>query len=56
MKITNDAEYFKVLERIVKGAEYVDNPLIKDEEKAKGAQLYDQLCETARAYRETDRV
>jgi len=50
---SNDEQYFKLLERIVKGAEYLDNPLIREEDKAKGAKLYDQLCEEARAYRAT---
>lgn len=44
-------EYFKLLERIVKGAEYLENPLITKEDYAKGMRLYDGLCEKARAYR-----
>lgn len=50
MQITNDEEYHKVLERIVKGAEYLDNPLIKPEDREKGMQLYDQLCQSIQDY------
>jgi hypothetical protein len=40
-----DEEYFKLLKRIVKGAEYLENPLIKKEDYEKGMKLYDKLCE-----------
>lgn len=52
----NDDEYYKLLGRIVKGAEYVENPLITDEDKEKGIKLYETLVQTARAYRERERV
>ena len=47
----NDEEYDKLLERIVKGAEYLENPLIKPEDFEKGMKLYDELCSTAIEYR-----
>jgi len=55
MKNTPDSEkeYFTLLDRIVKGAEYLDNPLIKPEDYAKGMKLYDALCETAIRYHRT---
>jgi hypothetical protein len=34
----------------VKGALYLDNPLITDIDKVKGMKLYDRLCQTAREY------
>lgn len=51
MNLTDDA-YMKLLERIVKGAEYLDNPLIKEEEKVKGMALYDRLVEEAMTCRD----
>lgn len=53
MTITNDEEYFALLDRIIKGADFLDNPLIKPEQYEKGMRKYDQLCEAARAYRKT---
>ncbi|CAH1205731.1 hypothetical protein PAECIP111893_02404 [Paenibacillus plantiphilus] len=59
---SNDEEYNALLERIVKGAEYLENPLIKPDDYRKGMVLYDQLYESAIAYRaaksnhETNRV
>lgn len=50
MKITTDEEYFKLLERIVKGAEYLENPLITEEDKRKGMILYDRLCKEVTEY------
>lgn len=38
-------EYNALLARIVKGAEYLDNPLIKTDDHAKGMKLYDDLVE-----------
>jgi hypothetical protein len=54
MRITNDEEYFAILARIVKGAEYLENPLIKEDAKRKGMKLYDELCEVALQYRFKD--
>jgi hypothetical protein len=51
MKITNYSEYEAVLKRIVNGAEYLENPLIKPEEYEKYNKLYDQLVEIAMEYR-----
>jgi len=45
-----DDEYFALLGRIVKGAEYLDNPLIKPEDHRKGMALYDELVGAARTY------
>lgn len=45
-----EQEYTKLLERIIKGAEYLDNPLIKPEDYEKGMKLYDKLCEQALIY------
>jgi hypothetical protein len=49
-----DDEYFKLLERVVKGAEYLGNPLIKEEDKEKGMVLYDSLCTQALSLRNGD--
>lgn len=46
-----DEEYFKLLDRISAGADYLDNPLIKPEDHAKGMKLYDELFQAAREYR-----
>lgn len=46
-----EEEYFKLLERIIKGAEYLDNPLIKPEDYRKGMKLYDALCEQVLQYK-----
>jgi len=50
-----EEEYFALLERIVKGAEYLENPLIKPEDYQKGMRLYDQLCEQVYAYHKAHR-
>lgn len=42
--ITMEQEYQKLLNRIVKGAEYLANPLIKPRDFEKGMLLYDSLC------------
>jgi len=46
-----DDEYFALLKRITAGADYLDNPLIKPEDHAKGMKLYDELYQAARQYR-----
>ena len=46
-----DEEYNELLSRIVKGAEYLENPIIREEDLKKGMKLYDQLCATAIEYR-----
>jgi transcriptional accessory protein Tex/SPT6 len=53
MKITSYSEYEAVLKRIVNGAEYLENPMIKPEDYEKGIKLYDQLVELAIEYRRT---
>lgn len=45
-----NAEYFTLLERIVKGAEYLDNPLINEIDHAKGMKLYDKIVGQAHEY------
>lgn len=47
----NESEYFDLLARIVKGAEYLDNPLIKQDDFDKGMKLYDSLVDSAISYR-----
>ena len=51
MKITSYEEYEATLKRIVTGAEYLENPLIKPEDYAKGMKLYDQLVEAVLEYK-----
>jgi hypothetical protein len=51
MKITNDEEYFQALARLVKGADYISNPLIKPDDYDKGMKLFDELAEKIIAYR-----
>lgn len=51
-----EGEYFTLLERIVKGAEYLDNPLIKPEDKEKGMKLYDALCGQVHEYHKANRI
>lgn len=36
-------EYFNLLNRLVKGAEYISNPLVTDEEREKAWVLYHKL-------------
>lgn len=48
-------EYYKLLERIVRGATYLERTDITVEEKKKGMVLYDGLVEQARAYTERHR-
>lgn len=43
--------YFELLDRIVKGAEYLDNPLIQESDFIKGMQLYIELCVQAEKIR-----
>lgn len=50
-----EEEYFAILERIVKGAEYLENPLIKEEDYEKGMKLYDKLCEQVQRYHQEHR-
>lgn len=50
MKITNYEQYEAILKRIVNGAEYLENPLIKPEDYAKGMKLYDELVEAVLDY------
>lgn len=51
----NDIDYMSLLDRIIKGAEFLENPIIKPEDHERGMKKYERLCEAARAYRKTDR-
>lgn len=47
----NEDEYNALLARIVKGAEYLENPIIKPQDYKTGMTLYDELCNIADKYR-----
>lgn len=38
-----EQEYFKLLERLVKGAELLSNPLLTDEKRKEYQRLYDEI-------------
>lgn len=44
-------EYNETLKRLVKGAEYLSNPLIKSEDYEKGMKLYNELEQRILEYR-----
>lgn len=46
----SSSEYDELLARIVKGAEYLDNPLINETDHARGMKLYDKLVGQAYEY------
>jgi hypothetical protein len=48
-----EKEYYILLLRIAKGAEYIENPLIRPEDHAKGIKLYDELYQKASKMRGT---
>jgi hypothetical protein len=45
-----EENYFSLLERILKGAEYLSNPLIKPGDYERGMKRYDALCEQVMRY------
>jgi hypothetical protein len=45
-----EENYFSLLERILKGAEYLSNPLIKPGDYERGMKRYDALCERVMRY------
>jgi hypothetical protein len=45
-----EENYFYLLERIIKGAEYLSNPLIKPGDVERGMKRYDVLCEQVMRY------
>lgn len=49
--ITSEEQYFEYLERVRKGAEFLDNPLIKPEDYKRGLKRYDDLCQRVLEYR-----
>ena len=38
-----EKEYFQLLDRLVKGAEYLSNPMITEEDYKKGLALYNKI-------------
>lgn len=48
----SEREYFILLLRIAKGAEFLENPLIKPEDYDRGMKKYDKLCKRVLEYRE----
>lgn len=46
-----DEEYNALLGRLIKGAEYLDSPIIKQKDFNDGLKLYDELERTVRHYR-----
>jgi len=44
-------EYNELLKRLVKGAEYLSNPLIKPDDYKKGMKLYNELEQKILEYR-----
>lgn len=50
--IGTEEEYNKTLERLVKGAEYLENPFLQPEQRDKAQKLYDTLETQIRAYKE----
>ncbi|NBI28322.1 hypothetical protein [Chengkuizengella marina] len=49
-----EEEYNKLLERVVKGAEYLSNPMIKEKDYEYGLRVYDTLCEEVRSFRRVE--
>lgn len=47
--------HWDLLMRIVQGAEYLDNPLIRAKEYEKGRRLYDQLCDEYLCLKEVEK-
>lgn len=47
----SEEEYFELLNRLVKGAEYLSNPLIKPEDYEKGLKIYDAIEEKIMRYK-----
>lgn len=47
-----EKEYNNTLARLVKGAEYLENPLLNEKDRTKGQRLYDELEYKIRAYKE----
>lgn len=49
-----EQEYNSILARLVKGAEYLENPLLSEKDRAKGQRLYDELEHKIRVYKEAN--
>lgn len=50
-QIKNDEEYMHILDRIVKGARAIEDPLTTEEERQRYMRAYDHLCKVALEYR-----
>ncbi len=50
-QINNDEEYMHILDRIVKGARAIEDPLTTEEERQRYMRAYDHLCKVALEYR-----
>ena len=50
-QINNDEEYMHILDRIVKGARAIEDPLTTEEERQRYMRAYDHLCKIALEYR-----
>lgn len=50
-QINNDEEYMHILDRIVKGARAIEDPLTTEEERQRYMRAYDHLCRIALEYR-----
>ena len=49
--IQDDKEYNECLERLVNGAEYLDDPLLSEEDYKRGMKLYNELERRILQYR-----
>lgn len=47
--------YEQLLERLVKGAEYLSNPLLRDEDREKAMKLYDEIDKQIESYQKENR-
>jgi hypothetical protein len=56
MMIKTEDEYHQTLGRIVKGAEYIANPLTEQSKRIVALRKYDRLVEEAQAYRRSQMV
>lgn len=50
-QIKTDEEYMHILDRIVKGARAIEDPLTTEEERQRYMRAYDHLCKVALEYR-----
>lgn len=50
-QLENEEQYQEYLKRLVKGAEYLDDPLLDEEDYIKGMKLYNELEQKILEYR-----